>query len=341
MKRCALMGLLLLSLVLASCANKPKQPEVNIYAQRNYDVDQVLYDQFTKTTGIKVNVIKAGGDELVQRLLMEGANTQADLIFTIDAAILNQAYRHNLLKPITTQASINNVKESLREPNNYWLPVTYRARVLVYNPTQTDISSLKNYSDLANPEWQGKILTRSATNSYNQSLIASYILNNGSEATEEWIKGVVSNLAREPKGNDRDQAKAIAAGIGEVAIMNSYYMGRMFYSVEAEEVAVAQQLALFFPNQESQGTHINVSGVGITAAAKNSENAEKLVQFLTEVYAQTLLSTENFEYPANPSVELHPLVASWGSFKADEQALFGLDQHLKEGQIMADRLGWK
>ncbi len=336
-----LVMLMVLVIALVSCGNKPKQEEVNIYAQRHYDVDQRLYARFTEITGIKVNITQAGGDELVQRLMMEGANTQADLIFTTDVTTLNQALKNNLLRPITSQDSINNIKESLREPNNYWLPITYRARVLVYDASKTDVSNLNNYSDLANPAWQGKILTRSATNSYNQALIAAYLLHNGEQATEAWITGLVANLAQSPRGNDRDQAKAIAAGVGEVAIMNSYYMGLMFHSVEKEEVEVAQRMSLLFPNQEAQGTHINVSGIAITAAAKNSDNAEKLVQFLTESYAQTILAGENFEYPANPTVPLHPLVASWGSFKADEKALFSIDEYRAEGQMMADRLGWK
>ena len=202
-------------------------------------------------------------------------------------------------------------------------------------------AELSTYEALTEPEWKGKVLVRTSDNMYNMSLLASFIELNGSEAAKEWAAGIVENMAREPKGSDRDQAKDAVAGIGDVAIMNTYYIGRMLHSEDPEEVKVAESVGIFFPNQETNGTHVNISGIGLTKHAKNKENAIKFMEFLSSEQAQERFAEANFEYPANPNVEPAELLKSWGEFKEQGINLSVLGKNQQEAIKIYNEVGWK
>jgi iron(III) transport system substrate-binding protein len=212
-----------------------------------------------------------------------------------------------------------NVPAALRDKENYWVGLTTRARVIVYSKERVKPDGdLSTYEDLADPIWRGKILARPSSALYDQSLLASLILLDGDAEALSWVKGVVANFARDPKGNDRAQAKDIAAGLGDVALMNTYYIGQMLNSKDPEEVKAAQSVEILFPNQDTTGTHLNLSGIALTSEAKHKENAIKLIEFLTGVKAQESLSANNYEFPVNPKAKKHPLLESWGPFKTQE-----------------------
>ncbi|MDK2800676.1 MAG: iron(III) transport system substrate-binding protein [Clostridiales bacterium] len=314
---------------------------VNLYTDRHYDTDEQLLNLFTEETGIKVNLVKGKSDELIERLSREGKDTQADLLITADAGRLHRAKEKELLQPVKSEVLFNNIPENLRDKDNEWFGLTVRGRVIVYAKDRVDPSELSTYEDLTNAKWKGKILVRSSSNIYNQSLLASLIAINGEEEAKKWAKGIVENMAREPKGNDRDQAKAVVAGEGDIAIMNTYYVGKMLNSSDAEEVKVAKQVGVFFPNQEGTGTHINVSGVGLTKYAKNKENAIKLMEFLSSEKAQKQFAEANYEYPANPSIELSELLKSWGEFKTQNINLSQLGEYNTKAVQIFNEVGWK
>lgn len=314
---------------------------VNIYSDRHYETDQELLDQFSKETGIKVNVIQGKSDELIERLAREGKDSQADLLITADVGRLHRAKEQGLLQPVSTETLSKNVPENLRDKDNQWYGLTVRARVLVYAKDRVNPSQLSTYEDLTDPKWNKKILVRGSDSIYNQSLLASFIAINGEEKAKEWAQGIVNNMARTPKGADRDQAKAVVAGEGDIAIMNTYYYGLLLNSSDPEEVNVAQQLGVFFPNQNSTGTHINVSGAGVTASAKNKENAIKLLEFLSSEKAQKQFAEANYEYPANPAVEPSDLLKSWGTFKRQDINLTVLGEYNKKAVEILNQVGWK
>ncbi|NUV00162.1 iron deficiency-induced protein A [Marinitoga sp. 1154] len=311
--------------------------EVNVYTSRHYDTDQKLYDEFTKLTGIKVNVIKAGEDELIERIKNEGSDTRADLFITADVGRLHRAKVLGLLQPIVTDVLIKNIPNNLRDRENYWYALTVRARVLAYSPERVDISKIKTYEDLINPEWKGRIVVRSSSNIYNQSLIASFVAIYGEEWALNWAKGIVNNMARKPQGNDRAQVIAVASGEGDIAIVNTYYIGKMLNSSDKQQVAAAKKIKIFFPER----THINVSGAGIVKYSKNRENAIKLLEFLTSKEAQGEFAKANYEYPANPEVEPSELLKSWGNFTSQGIDLTLLGEYNSKAVEIMDKAGWK
>jgi iron(III) transport system substrate-binding protein len=315
--------------------------EVNIYSGRHYRSDEDLFRKFTDQTGIRVNLVKADTDQLINRLKLEGANTRADLLITADAGRMMATMNEGLLQPITSEKALNIVPAYFRDPDGFWVGFTKRARVIVYHRDRVDPGDLTNYEDLTLPLWKDRILVRSSQNHYNQTLMASIIAANGSEKAEQWAEGLVANMAQPPRGNDRDQVKSIAAGTGDIAIVNTYYMGLLLKSPNAEERAVAQQMGIFFPNQDNRGTHINISGVGITAASQNKKNAEKLIEFMLSYDSQLTLATGTHEYPVNPEVPWPALLQEWGSFKEDTVPLSRLGQHLQEAMLIFNRAGWE
>lgn len=343
----------ILSFVLiAGCSNAPKEEstnnskeqnkgEVNLYTSRHYETDDALYKAFTKETGIKVNVVKGEENELIERLSREGAATQGDLFLTADAGRLHWAKEKNLLQSVESETLQNNIPANLRDEDNQWFGLTKRARVIVYSKERVKPSDLSTYENLTEPKWKGKVLVRPSENVYNQSLLASFIALNGEEEAKEWAKGMVENMARTPQGNDRDQAKAIVAGEGDVAIMNTYYVGNMLNSEDPEEVKVAEQVGVFFPNQDTNGTHINVSGVGLTKHAKNKENAIKLMEYLSSEEAQGQFAEANYEYPVNPNVEPSELLKSWGEFKEQDINLTKLGENNAKAVQLFNEVGWK
>ena len=334
--------LVLLS-ILFSCESVKEVQEVNLYSQRHYAVDELQYENFTKLTGIKVNVTKANADELIQRLKNEGNKTEADLFITVDVGKLWQAGDMGLLQKINSKIINPNINPSLLDKNNYWVPVTYRSRILVYSNERVDKSELSSYEDLASDKWKDRILVRSSSNSYNQALMSSLVANLGIEETQKWSAAIVKNFARNPKGNDRDQVKAIAAGQGDVAIVNSYYIGLLLSSQNEEELNAGKSVSVFFPNQaeNQRGAHINVSGIALTKNSKNKENAIKLIKYLQTDEAQKTYVNNTYEYSVNQSISPNEIVQGWGDFKMDDLDLNLLGSKRDEAIRIFDKSGWK
>ena len=334
---------LIIILIFFSCESVKKVQEVNLYSQRHYSVDELQYENFTKLTGIKVNVTKANADELIQRLKNEGEKTEADLFITVDVGKLWQAGDMGLLQKINSEIINPNINPSLLDKNNYWVPLTYRSRILVYSNERVDKSELSSYEDLASEKWKDRILVRSSSNSYNQALMSSLVANLGVEETQKWSAAIVKNFARNPKGNDRDQVKAIAAGQGDVAIVNSYYIGLLLSSQNEEELKAGKSVSVFFPNQgeNQRGAHINVSGIALTKNSKNKENAIKLIKYLQTDEAQKTYVNNTYEYSVNPSISPNEIVQSWGDFKMDDLDLNLLGSKRDEAIRIFDKSGWK
>ncbi len=341
-KLLALLIILSLSLLLGCAPKSNKAGQVvNIYSARHYESDEKIYREFEKETGIKVNIVQGKAEELIERVEREGPNTQADLFITVDGGILNTAKLRGILQDSTSDMIKKQVPIEYRDVDNNWIGIATRARVLVYSKERVNPSELSTYEDLTNDKWKGKILSRSSTSLYNQSLVASIIAIEGESKAEEWASGLVKNFAREPKGNDRDQAKDIVAGIGDVAIMNTYYIGLMANSSDLEEVKVADSIGVFFPNQETTGTHLNISGAGITKYSKNKENAIKFIEFITDIEAQSIISNMNYEFPVNPEAEMPELLKSWGSFKKQDLDYGKLGEYNKTATETLNKVGWK
>jgi len=311
--------------------------EVNLYTNRHYDTDEALYDAFEEETGIKVNVVKGDSDELIERLDREGEDTQADLLITADAGRLHRAKEKGLLQSIESSKLTENIPENLRDTDNEWTALTVRGRVIVYAKDRVDPNELSDYMSLTDEKWANEILVRSSSNIYNQSLLASIIEIHGEEKAREWAQGIVENMARTPKGNDRAQATAVVAGEGDLAIMNTYYIGKMINSSNEEEVKVAENVGIYFPEK----THINISGVGLTKHAKNQENAVQLIEYLTAEKAQSEYATANYEYPANPTVKASDLLNSWGTFESQGIDLTTLGINNEKAVKIFNEVGWE
>ncbi len=332
----ALVGLALIS---GCTGNYSGDHVVNVFSHRHYDIDQQIFDNFEKETGIHVNVVSAGADELIVRLKAEGERSPADLLITSDAGRLFRAQEEELLQAITTP-EVEKVPAHLREPDGFWVALTVRARVLVYAPERVDATTLTRYEDLADEQWRGRIVARSSTNVYNQSLLASLIANMGDSAAEAWTRAVIANFARKPRGNDRDQIKAIATGEGDVAFVNTYYLAKMLAGDNAAEREAAEAVGVVFPNANDRGTHINISGAGVTRHAPNKENAIRLLEYLLREDVQRLFAEGNFEYPVNPAVEPASILKQFGDLNADELLLSELGRNNRAAVELFNRAGW-
>lgn len=337
---------MLLSISVIACKSEKKEvekksKEVNVYTHRHYKADQELFAQFEKETGIKVNVVNAKADELMQKMSLEGAQSPADVLITVDAGRLVRAKNKGLLQSATSEFLTKTIPSHLKDVDNHWFSLTKRARVIVYNPEKIKEEDLSSYEALTDKKWKNKILIRSSSNIYNQSLLASIIANNGKEKASEWAKGIVANMARSPKGNDRDQVKAVVAGEGDIAIVNTYYIGKLLNSKNPDEVLAGKAVKVFFPNQNNRGTHINVSGAGVAKFAPNKQNAIKFIEFLASKKSQEVFANANYEYPVNEEVVLSDLLKSWGAFKEDTLSLTKLGENNKNAVIIFDESSWK
>lgn len=317
-----------------------KIEEITLYTHRHYDIDKAIFSDFEKLTGIKVNVVKASADELIQKMENEGKQSPADLLLTVDAGRLVRAKDKELLQSATSEFLEKTVPAHLQDKDNQWFALTKRARVIVYDKDKVKPEDLSTYEALTDAKWKGKLLVRASSNIYNQSLLASIIANDGKEKAKEWANGVAHNFARKPKGNDRDQVKAILAGEGEVAIINTYYLGKLLNSKEEVEVKAGNAVKVFFPNQEDRGTHINISGIGIAKNAPNKANAVKFIEYLLSKEVQEKFAQANYEYPVNPTAESSELLDSWGNFKEDELPLNQLGELNKGAVIIFDEVKW-
>lgn len=341
-----ILSILLLSVLIISCKSEKKEPvekeqEVNIYTHRHYKPDQELFAQFEKETGIKVNVVNASADELIQKMSLEGEQSPADVLITVDAGRLVRAKNNGLLQSVKSEFLEETIPSHLKDTDNQWFALTKRARVVVYNPDNVKAEDLSTYEALTDNKWKNKILIRSSSNIYNQSLMASIIANSDEATAVKWAEGIVANMARSPKGNDRDQIKAVVAGEGDLAVVNTYYIGKLLNSKNADEVKAGEGIKVFFPNQEGRGTHVNVSGAGVAKYAPNKVNAIKFIEFLASEKAQKVFAKANYEYPVNTKVMPSELLQSWGSFKEDTLSLSKLGENNKKAVLAFDAASWK
>ncbi len=332
---------LILLITLAFPLAASAEGEVNLYSARKENLIKPLLDRFTEETGITVNLVTGKADALLQRLQSEGRNTPADLLITTDAGRLHRAKEAGVTQAVESAELNERVPSSFRDPEGHWFGLTLRARPILYVKERVDPATLNSYEALADPEWKGRICIRSSNNIYNQSMVASLIAADGLQATEQWAEGLVKNFARPPKGGDRDQIKAAAAGICDIAIANTYYLAGMLTSKDAAQREAAGKLAVFWPNQKGRGAHVNVSGASLTRAAKNRDNAIKLLEFLVGEEAQSWYAETNGEYPVRSDVPPSELLSSWGSFKMDTLNLARLGELNPEAVRLMDRAGWK
>ncbi len=315
--------------------------EVNLYSARKEELIKPLLDRFTEQTGIEVNLVTGKADALLQRLQSEGRNTPADLLLTTDAGRLHRAKEAGVLQTISSEALSGVIPASYRDPEGYWYGLSVRARPIMYVKGKVDPAELSTYEALADDKWKGRVCIRSSSNIYNQSLVASMIASNGEEATQAWANEFVGSFARPPKGGDRDQIKAAAAGLCDVAIANTYYLGMMVNGSDDAQREAASKVAVFWPNQDGRGTHVNVSGAGVTAAAQNKENAIRLLEFLASPEAQAWYAETNHEYPVREGVEWSDTLKAWGNFKADSLNMGKLGELNADAVMLMDRAGWK
>lgn len=308
---------------------------LNIYSSRHYDVDKKVYQDFTEKTGIEINLVEGKGDDLLQRIIQEGEGSEADLYLTVGAESLYILKDNNLGKEFSSKVIENNIPADFR--GNTWTAMTSRARMIAYVKDRTDPKAITSYYDLTKPEWKGKILVRSSSSGYNVALLSSLIQADGKEKATEWAKGVVANFARTPKGNDRDQAKAIVAGEGDLAIMNSYYLVRMMNSSDPEEVKVANQVGLIFP----EGTHLNLSFAMLLNSSKNVDNAIAFMEYVSTEEVQRLYAEKNGEFALNPAVGLTESQKDWGTFEKQNIDYEKLGSFKKDASFTFDEVGWK
>lgn len=313
---------------------------VNLYTSRHYDTDDALYEGFAAATGIRVNMVEGKADQLIERIKAEGDRGQADILVTVDAGRLWRAEQDDLFEPVSSSVLTAAVPDYLQHPDGLWFGLTKRARVIMYNRDRVDPSELSTYEALVDPKWRGRILIRTSTNVYNQSLVGSIIEANGPEATEEWARGMVANFAREPEGGDTDQIRAAAAGLGDIAISNTYYLARLMKSERPADREVAEKIGVFFPNQEGRGTHVNISGAGVLKTAPNKAAAVRFLEYMASPEAQEIFAEGNNEYPVVEGAGVDSVVASFGDFKEDtvSAAVFGSNN--PEALQICDRAGW-
>jgi len=311
--------------------------QVVVYSARNEQLIKPLFDRYQEETGVRVRFLTDKEGPLLARLRAEGANTPADILLTVDAGNLWQAAEAGLLQQVDSDVLMKNVPEHLRDPNNRWFGLSVRARTIVYNPQNVDPSDLSTYEDLADDKWKNRLCLRTSNKVYNQSLVAMLIQEHGEKTAEEIVRGWVTNLATSPFSDDTAALQAVAAGQCDVTIVNTYYLGRL---MRAEPNL---PLKIFWPNQaeESSGTHVNVSGAGITLHAKNPEGARKLLEWLSSGEAQAAFAGENLEYPVNPTVPVVEEVAAWGEFRQNPINVTFAGSHQAAAVKLMDRAGYR
>ncbi len=330
----------LATLGLAAFSAHAADAELNLYTARHYQTDEALYGNFTKQTGIKINRIEAKEDELLERIRNEGANSPADVFITVDATRLAKADGMGVFAPVQSAALEQRIPAHLRTAN--WFAYSTRARIIVFNPEQVNAEQVQNYEDLAAPALKGKVCTRSGSHPYNLALGAALIRHDGAEKTGEWAQGIVANFARAPKGGDTDQIKAVAAGECGVAIVNSYYLARLMNSDKPADKEAVAKIRPVWPNQQSWGTHINVSGAGMLKHAPNKAAAVKFLEYLASDEAQRYFADGNNEWPTVPGVKVsNAALEKLGPFKADSLPVGDLAATVAEAQKIFDRAGYR
>ena len=340
MKRRNIHRLSLITLLLASFMISPEtavseNTEIVVYSARNEHLIKPLFDAYTRKTGVKIKYITGKEGALLERLKAEGKKTPADMLITVDAGNLWQAAQEGVLQPVESEILTTAIPENLRDPQNHWFGLSVRARTIVYNTTKVDPAELSTYENLASARWKSRLILRTSKKVYNQSLVASLIAAHGEQKAAEIVSGWVDNLAADPFSNDTKALEAVAAGLGDATVVNTYYFGRLMK--EKPELP----LAIFWPNQDSDGVHMNVSGAGLVTHADNSTGAQKLLEWLAGEEAQATFAALNLEFPANPAVQPDPTVAAWGTFTGSplNVALYGKLQ--AQAIILMDEAGYK
>lgn len=311
--------------------------EVNIYSYRQAYLLEPLLEAFTEETGIQTNVVFARNG-LAERLEREGMNSPADVVMTVDISRLNDLVERGLTQNLQNDELEQNIPANLRHPDGKWFALTTRGRMIYASVDRVEEGEITTYEDLANPEWEGRICTRSGKHPYNIALFSSMIAHHGEQEAEQWLTGLKNNLARKPQGGDRDQIKAIAEGVCDISLGNSYYYGQMLEDDNQREAAEAVRVV--FPNADGRGTHINISGIALTNSAPNRDNAIRLMEFLSQDKAQQIYAEANTEYPANPNVQPSGLVASWGELNPDSLPLQTIAENREAAVRMVDRVDY-
>lgn len=315
--------------------------EVNVYSSRKEALIKPLLNQFSEKTGIEVNLLTGNSDALLARLKSEGENTPADLFLTVDAGALHRAVQADVFQPVESDVVKRVVPSHFRSDDDQWVGLSLRARPIFYAPDRVDPEQLQDYMSLADEQWNDRICIRSSNNLYNQSLVAALIEQHGAEKTEQWAQGLVANFARQPVGGDRDQIKGVAFGVCDIAVANTYYFGHMLNSDQEEERQAAEKVKIFWPAQDSQGTHVNVSGIGIAKYAHNVEEAKQLIEFLLSEDAQQWYADANYEYPVREGVAWSDTLQQWGDFKQDDVSMDILGENNAEAVRLMNRAGWR
>lgn len=311
-----------------------------MYSARKEALIKPLLDQFTAKTGIKVNLVTGKADALISRLVTEGKYSPADILITTDVGRLVRAKQQGLTQPIASNALQMAMPANLRDPEQHWYALTTRARPIMYAPDRVKPSELSDYEELADARWKGRICIRSSNNVYNQSLVAAMLSQVGERQTSEWLSGFVKNFARPPKGGDRDQIKAVAAGQCDIAIANTYYLGGMLNADEANKAA-ASKVKVFWPNQQGRGSHVNISGAVLSKHAPHKKNAIALLEFMLTPQAQQWYAAANHEYPVLTGVEASETLQSFGEFTGENIPLQQVGERNAEAVMLMDKAGWR
>lgn len=309
--------------------------QITVYSARKEHLIKPLFDAYTKKTGVEIRYITDKAGPLLARLQAEAANTPADMLITVDAGNLWHAADRGVLATVDSPILARNVPAHYQDPGKRWFGLSVRARTIVYSTERVDQNELSSYEALADPQWHGRLCLRTSKKVYNQSLVAIMIARLGEEQAEQVVKGWVNNLATQPYSDDTKTMQAIAAGQCDVGIVNTYYFGRL------QKSDPGIKLALFWPNQNDSGVHVNISGAGVTKHAKNPEAALKLLEWLSGPEAQALFAGLNMEYPVNPNVAADPVAASWGEFKGDSINVAKAGELQAEAVMLMDRAGYR
>ncbi len=329
-----------LALALAASGIVYAEGEVNLYSSRHYDTDERLYSDFEAQTGIKVNRIEGKADELITRMVSEGNNSPADILLTVDTSRLERAKAAGVLQSTDSRLLESSIPSYLQDDDNQWFGFSQRARILFYDKNDVQDPPM-TYQDLADPKYKGLVCSRSSSNVYTQTIIAALIAHLGEEAVGDWAKAVVANFARDPQGGDTDQLRGIVSGECDISLSNTYYFGRAIRKPVKGLSDSIDMIGWVFPNQDSTGAHMNLSGGGVAKNAPNRDNAVKFLEYLASESAQQYFSAGNDEYPSVPGVGLSPSVASLGFFKPDDLAASDIAANVTAAQKLLNESGWK
>ncbi|MFN7389666.1 extracellular solute-binding protein [Brevundimonas sp.] len=314
---------------------------VNLYTARHYDSDLILYERFTEQTGIRVNRIEGNADQLLARMQAEGEASPADVFITADAGALWRVQNAGLLQPVQSEALSTAIPANLRDPEGRWFGFSRRARIVAYDQARVQPADVDTYEEIASPRFRGQLCVRSADSVYNLSLVGALIEAWGPDRARQWVEGVVANMARPPEGGDRDQIRAVGAGVCQIALTNSYYYIRLASGDDAADREITTRVKLAFPSLDGQGAHVNISGAGVAANAPNRANAIRFLEYLTSAEVQTHVSQNNNEYPASPNVPAPAPVDAYADFQAHPMPVSAYGPRQAEALAMMSAAGWR